>query len=76
MKQVKKFLCGVLMVCMILAGINVAPQSVQAATASGNDGEIHWEIKGDTLTLSAVKGTKGRMNDNDAHRGTSIKFLP
>lgn len=61
MKQVKKFLCGVLMVCMILDGINVAPQSVQAATASGNDGEIHWEIKGDTLTLSAVKGTKGRM---------------
>lgn len=63
MKQVKKLLCGVLMVCMIVAGINIAPQKVQAATASGNDGEIHWEIKGDTLTLSAVKGTKGRMNN-------------
>lgn len=62
MKQVKKLLCGVLMVCMIVAGINIAPQAVQAATASGNDGEIHWEIKGDTLTLSAVKGTKGRMS--------------
>ena len=32
MKQVKKFLCGVLMVCMILAGINGAPQNVNAAT--------------------------------------------
>lgn len=63
MKQVKKLLCGVLMVCMIVAGINIAPQKVQAATASGNDGEIHWEIKGDTLTLSAVKGTKGQMKD-------------
>lgn len=62
MKQVKKLLCGVLMVCMIVAGINIAPQAVQAATASGNDGEIHWEINGDTLTLSAVKGTKGRMS--------------
>lgn len=63
MKQVKKLLCGVLMVCMILTGITVAPQNVQAAKASGNDGEIHWEIKGDTLTISAVKGTKGRMRN-------------
>ena len=55
MKQVKKFIYGVLMVCMIVTGITIVPQSVQAATASGNDGEIHWEIKGDTLTLSAVK---------------------
>lgn len=62
MKQVKKFLCVVLMVCMIVAGITIVPQNVQAATASGDDGEIHWEIKGDTLTLSAVKGTKGRMS--------------
>ena len=68
MKQVKKLLCMVLMVCMILAGINVAPQKVQAATVSGNDGEIHWEIKGDTLTLSAVKGTKGRMKDYTTER--------
>lgn len=63
MKQVKKLLCWILMVCMVIAGITVAPQAVQAATASGNDGEIHWEVKGDTLTLSAVKGTKGRMKD-------------
>ena len=31
MKQVKKFLCGVLMVCMILAGITTAPQTARAA---------------------------------------------
>lgn len=31
MKQVKKILCGVLIVCMILAVINVAPQTVRAA---------------------------------------------
>ena len=63
MKQVKKLLCGLLMVCMVLTGIGIMPQTVQAKTVSGNDGEIHWEIKGDTLTLSAVKGTKGRMKD-------------
>lgn len=66
MKQLKKLLCGVLMVCMVIAGIGFMPQTVQAATVSGNDGEIHWEIKGDTLTLSAVKGTKGRMKDYSA----------
>ncbi len=63
MKQLKKLLCGVLMVCMIIAGIGFMPQMVQAQTISGDDGEIHWEIKGDTLTLSAVKGTKGKMNN-------------
>ncbi|MGO5071895.1 Ig-like domain-containing protein [Roseburia faecis] len=63
MKQMKKLLCGLLMVCMMLTGIGIMPQTVQAKTASGNDGEIHWEIKGDTLTLSAVKGTNGRMKD-------------
>lgn len=63
MKQMKKLLCGLLMVCMVLTGIGIMPQTVQAKTASGNDGEIHWEIKGDTLTLNAVKGTKGRMKD-------------
>ena len=63
MKQMKKLLCGLLMVCMVLTGIGIMPQTVQAKTASGNDGEIHWEIKGDTLTLSAVKGTNGRMKD-------------
>ena len=52
MKQMKKLLCGLLMVCMVLTGIGIMPQTVQAKTASGNDGEIHWEIKGDTLTLS------------------------
>lgn len=31
MKQVKKLLCGVLMVCMVVAGITVVPQNVQAA---------------------------------------------
>ena len=62
LKKLKKLLCGVLMVCMVIAGIGFMPQTVQAATVSGNDGEIHWEIKGDTLTLSAVKGTKGRMS--------------
>ena len=64
MKQLKKLLCGLLMVCMVLTGIGIMPQTVQAKTASGNDGEIHWEIKGDTLTLSAVKGTNGRMKDD------------
>ena len=52
------------MVCMVLTGIGIMPQTVQAKTASGNDGEIHWKIKGDTLTLSAVKGTNGRMKDD------------
>lgn len=64
MKQMKKILCGLLIVCMVLTGIGIMPQTVQAKTASGNDGEIHWEIKGDTLTLSAVKGTNGRMKDD------------
>ncbi len=64
MKQIKKILCGLLMVCMVLTEIGIMPQTVQAKTASGNDGEIHWEIKGDTLTLSAVKGTNGRMKDD------------
>lgn len=63
MKQMKKLLCSLLMVCMVLAGTGIMPQTVQAKTVSGNDGEIHWEIKGDTLTLSAVKGTNGRMKD-------------
>lgn len=66
MKQMKKLLCGLLMVCMIFTGIGIMPQTVQAKTASGNDGEIHWEIKGDTLTLSAVKGTNGRMKEDDS----------
>ncbi|MDD7521608.1 MAG: Ig-like domain-containing protein [Lachnoclostridium sp.] len=63
MKTVKKLLCGLLVMCMVVVGITVVPQTVQAETASGDDGEIHWEIKGDTLTLSAVKGTKGEMKD-------------
>lgn len=32
MKQVKKLLCGMLIVCMIVAGITIVPQNVQAAT--------------------------------------------
>ena len=76
MKQMKKLLCGVLMVCMILSGITVAPQNVQAATASGNDGEIHWEIKGDTLTLSAVKGTKGEMKDYESSTSSPWAMSP
>ena len=32
MKQVKKILCGVLMVCMIVAGITIVPQNVNAET--------------------------------------------
>ena len=32
MKQMKKILCGVLMVCMIVAGITIVPQNVNAAT--------------------------------------------
>lgn len=63
MKQMKRLLCGLWMICMVIIGIAIMPQTVQAKTASGNDGEIHWEIKGDTLTLSAVKGTEGRMNN-------------
>lgn len=65
MKRVKQLLCSLLVVCMVIAGITVMPQNVHAATASGDDGEIHWKIKGDTLTLSAVTGTKGRMKDYD-----------
>ncbi len=63
MKQMKRLLCGLWMISMVIIGIAIMPQTVQAKTASGNDGEIHWEIKGDTLTLSAVKGTEGRMNN-------------
>lgn len=63
MKQMNKLLGSLLLCCMVLAGIIIMPQTVQAKTVSGNDGEIHWEIKGDTLTLSAVKGTRGRMKD-------------
>ena len=33
---------------------------------SGVDGEIEWNITGDTLTLSAVAGTQGRMKDYDS----------
>ena len=64
MKQMKRLLCGLWMISMVIIGIAIMPQTVQAKTASGNDGEIHWEIKGDTLTLSAVKGTNGRMKDD------------
>lgn len=63
MKQIKRLLCCLLMICMVIIGITIMPQTVQAKTVVGNDGEIHWEIKGDTLTLSAVKGTEGRMNN-------------
>ena len=34
MKQMKKLLCGLLMVCMMLTGIGIMPQTVQAKTAS------------------------------------------
>lgn len=63
MRQVKKFIYVLLMVCLILTGVTILPQTAQAKATGGNDGEIHWEIKGDTLTLSAAKGTKGRMKD-------------
>ena len=64
MSKIKKLICGLLMECMMITVITIAPQTAQATTtASGTDGEIHWEIKGDTLTLSAVEGTEGRMKD-------------
>lgn len=52
MKQVKKFLCVVLMVFMILAGINVAPQTVKAAT---NDFAIENGV------LKEYKGNGGKV---------------
>ena len=45
MKQMKRLLCGLWMISMVIIGIAIMPQTVQAKTASGNDGEIHWEIK-------------------------------
>ena len=33
MKQVKKLLCGILTVCMTIAGIAVVPQHVRAANS-------------------------------------------
>jgi len=36
------------------------------ATASGDDGDIHWEISDGTLTISKKEGaTSGKMNDYD-----------
>lgn len=55
MKRLKKLLCAVLMVCMVIAEIGFMPEKAQAKTVSGNDGEIHCEIKDDTLTLSAIR---------------------
>ena len=45
MKQVKKLLCGLLMVCMVLTGIGIMPQTVQAKTVSGNDGKSTGKSK-------------------------------
>lgn len=37
------------------------PVYTETATTSGTDGDICWNIKGDTLTLSAVENSAGKM---------------
>lgn len=63
-QQMKKLLIGCLILCLTVTGLAFMPQAVQAASSdSGVDGEVQWDITGDTLTISAVEGTQGRMND-------------
>ena len=52
MKQMKKLLCGLLMVCMVLTGIGFMPQTVQAQT---NDFVIENGV------LKEYKGTGGKV---------------
>lgn len=53
---------SMLVVCMIIGGLLISSNTIYAASESGVDGEIKWEISGDTLTLSAVEGTEGKMS--------------
>lgn len=66
MKRKMKLLIWFTTLCMVLIGVIAVPKSAQAADSdSGIDGEIQWEITGDTLTFSAVEGTQGRMDVYD-----------
>lgn len=68
MHKIKKIICGLLVFCMILMSIMTESQTIQASSKkSGNDGQIHWEFKNNTLILSAVKGTKGKMKNYNKH---------
>lgn len=58
---------GIIVATMLFIGICMNHNVVFAADDSGVDGEIYWEINGDTLTLSAVEGTTGKMKDYDFH---------
>lgn len=62
MRATKKVLLGILVLCLTLVGLLIPTQAL-AASDNGTDGEIEWKISGSTLTLSAVKGTQGKMKD-------------
>lgn len=59
----KMLLKTMLVICMLVGGLLVSSNTIYASGTSGVDGEIKWEVVGDTLTLSAVEGTQGRMKD-------------
>lgn len=64
MKNEKTKLLKFIVLVVIFGMIVIRNTSVIYATDdSGVDGEIKWEISGDTLTLSAVEGTQGQMSD-------------
>lgn len=54
--------CLLCILClMILLGL-FSVTNTSAAVTSGVDGDIAWKISGDTLVLSAVKNSEGKMN--------------
>ena len=67
MKQMKKLLCGVLMVCMILSGITVAPQNVQAANSDfviKNGILKEYRGNGKNITITFINEISTEINNN------------
>lgn len=52
----------VFVILVVTFGFLKSDTAVMAATNKGTDGQISWEIDGDTLTIGAVEGTEGMMN--------------
>ena len=61
MKKITSILITVILICTFCMPITVFADSA----TSGTSGEINWSIDGKTLTISAVPGTSGRMDDYD-----------
>lgn len=65
MKKITSLVLAVLMICAI-----IPLTAVSAFASSGTDGCVKWEINGTTLTISAVPGTDGKIDDyyNEYHK--------